>query len=114
MSKWRMANGRSIKIKDMEDSHLTNSIGMIEREVTAMHRKIIFDAGLAEKGVLDIDRPRKERELLDAIPDPASIYPAYAELVQEQKKRYKVRLDEAVARVKVSGGFGFTERKIRG
>jgi len=109
---WRSADGY-IRIKDMDDTHLTNAIGLIERKVTEIHRQAIFDAGLAQRGILDIDRPRKERALLDAIPDPAEMFPVYTELKEEQKSRYQNYVDKAVAKVEIKDSFGSSRRVIR-
>lgn len=40
---WTMANGKKIKISDMEDSHILNAIKVIERHIQSIEEECFFD-----------------------------------------------------------------------
>lgn len=82
---WTMKNGRKLRIKDMTDSHLINSIRMLER---AHGRNVCQMYGLAcmiqgEQASLDIDNAIDRAEE----GGPGESYSIYDDLVDEADRR---------------------------
>jgi hypothetical protein len=85
MKMWKTRSGRKIRIKDMDDSHLMNSIRMLERmhghSVSELYSLSCFIQG--EQASLDIDNAIAQAE--DG--GPSESYPIYDDLMEEAVKR---------------------------
>lgn len=81
MLKWKAADGRELVASDFEDSHLVNTIALVQRKCEQRRAEASVEAFVSE----DIEDNEKEilvtASWLDYVPE---IYP---ELVAEAKKR---------------------------
>lgn len=95
---WKMRDGTVILIKDMTDSHLDNTIKMLDRKAKAAHYAELT-AGYAILGTLqgemaidDVERGINQME--ENGPCPEDHFPVYMDLVAEQSKRELNRIIE--------------------
>lgn len=88
---WTMKDGTNIRICDMEDSHLTNSIKMLERatksyEVRAIKYGYQMLAGL--QGEIALDSVERDISILEDGLDPGDLFPIYLKLCIEFYRRF--------------------------
>ena len=93
--KWTQKDGKKIRICDMSDQHLGNTIEMLRRYAEAQHRNMLmgsyaaeafFTGELAQFAIED----RIEALVMDG-PDPSRYYALYDDLVEEQHRRDSMR-----------------------
>jgi len=81
MLKWKTADGRELIAPDFEDSHLLNTIALVQRKCEQRRAEASVEAFVSE----DIEDSEKETLVtaswLDYVPE------IYSELVAEAKKR---------------------------
>ena len=93
---WTMQDGNKIRICDMGDSHLTNTIAMLERmaerktqnAITAGYNILCMIQG--EMAEMSIENDL--RHLEDYGIDPSEISPLYGDLLDDQTRREIERL----------------------
>ena len=88
---WTTATGRKIKIVDMTDSHLRNTIKMLEQYAKHMEQQVI-NAGesmlYSLQGEMAIESVEKDLDrLYQNGLDPCEISPIYCKLIAEANKR---------------------------
>lgn len=80
---WTCKDGRKIKIKDMSDSHLKNTIAMLERA----HSSLIENAWAACSILQGEMASYYAEQEIDGLEEVNSTHPLYDDLVEEQNKR---------------------------
>jgi hypothetical protein len=80
---WETKDGVILRIRDMRDSHLFNTIAMLERE----HARLLNDAPFPDfQGEMAQYYAEQEWERMMSS-GPESIFPVYCDLVAEAKRR---------------------------
>lgn len=82
---WKMATGQKIRIKDMTDSHLLNTIRMLQRK----HQEVCLEAqGAASSFNGEMAQMYAEQEADCVIScGPGYVFDIYGDLVKEAKRR---------------------------
>jgi hypothetical protein len=80
---WKCRDGRKIRVKDMDDAHLANTIRMLQRQTTAMKMNAPFPVMQG-----DMAQHYAESEFYSLMrANPGDIWPIYDDLVEEAYKR---------------------------
>lgn len=91
---WTTKDGKQIKVSDMSDSHLRNTIAMLERATNIKIHNAIYACSVGINSPLtgDMAVHAIEQEvdaLIDHPPDPSEFYPIYNDMVEEYGRREK-------------------------
>lgn len=88
---WTTKNGRKIRICDMEDDHLDNTISMLERYGKAKENYLIssgYEALCCLQGECAIMSVEQDLMYLEEHGlDPCEIHPLYENLLNEKRRR---------------------------
>jgi hypothetical protein len=90
---WKTKDGKSIRIRDMEDSHLVNAIRFLARA----HERYVRDACAIDVAAIfngEMARMCAEQEQQAALEStPEDLFPIYDDLVLEHAKRLQKASD---------------------
>ncbi len=88
-ARWKQKDGTFIRICDMTDTHLRNTIAMLER-ATERYDIAFAIAPNPFRGDLAFDRMESAQDAIlegEAKTDPSDLYPIYAKLCAERNRR---------------------------
>lgn len=89
--KWKCKDGTKIRIKDMSDSHLINTIKLIERFSDHQHRQALRHAYMMENwlnGEVALDCIADQIDHMEEYgDDPTETTPIYTDLIDEALRR---------------------------
>ncbi len=89
---WRTKNGRNIRICDMDDQHLENTIKMLER-VHIQRRLYLWDIALSMHGEMASYCAEGEASAFSGM-SISDHFPIYDDLVKERERRKEVKGDD--------------------
>ena len=84
---WTCANGDSIRICDMDDQHLSNTIALIERQALQMEGRIIHASNPYRGEMAAEDFDQRQMDVLEDGIDPSEYEPLYITMLRENIRR---------------------------
>lgn len=89
--RWTTKDGRKIRICDMTDSHLLNTVAMLERYQKAAESYAISSGHQALstlRGEMAVDLVERELDYIEAYGlEPCEVHPLFADLLIEKERR---------------------------
>ena len=88
-TRWKQKDGTTIRVCDMTDSHLTNTIALLERSAQR-HDDAFAMAPNPFHGDIAFDMMESAQDAIlegDEDTDPADLYPIYGKLCAERNRR---------------------------
>lgn len=89
---WTCKDGRKIRIRDMEDSHLLNTIRMLQRAHHRQELECIAASSMARGEMAQWSLENEASAMAEA--GPSRSYPIYDDLVEEAIRRSLIKPEE--------------------
>ena len=87
---WKCKDGKEIAIKDMTDSHLQNTIALIERTAEKQEQELSVTNCPFQGEMATMDFDRMQLDVLENGVCPSEICSQYDDLIEEQLNRKEV------------------------
>lgn len=84
---WKTKNGEKIRICDMSDSHLNNTIAMLERKAEDLHNITLESYPNFQGEMAQYYAEQEWEQVAKEGCDAADIYPIYSDLLDERMRR---------------------------